>query len=246
MQRAQNRDVKSQWAGVRAFMVVLLVGTYLIVGQAQRSDAISCPANIDRFATQSLGATSQYGAQVARMLVVNPPSDCELMRSLYIQKDGSNWVEVGWYKDGQFASLDKCSNTTTPHILVYAVVNSSTIKCKPDTPALNPGQEYSFRVDNPDHDQDFTYYWDSDQTPSISLGYYSTSQTKGYPQASDERRTSSADSLRAEFWYTESLGSGGGWHGFPSATLEDYGDTSGWDVCAWSGNSLIVKSNGAC
>ena len=180
------------------------------------------------------------------MLVVDPSSDCELMRTLYIQKDEVNWVEVGWYQDGADGSLDICTDTLTPHVLVYAFVYGY-IKCKPSVPTLSAGEEYSFKVANPDHDLDFTYYWDSDSTPDQSLGSYSTLHAKGYPQASDERRNGTDDSLRASFDMTESLGSGGGWHSFPTPVrLEEYRDTSGWAVCSWSGNGLVVRSESTC
>lgn len=126
-----------------------------------------------------------------------------------------------------------------PHILVYALVNKF-VKCKSGTNLLSAGQQYSFRVDNPDHDFDFVYYWDDDTTPNISLGFFSTDHKAGYPQMVSERGTQ-GDVLRASFGGVNSLGGAGNWNPFGDPTLVSTGFVGDWEVCSWGATSLVVK-----
>lgn len=118
-------------------------------------------------------------------------------------------------------------------------------KCKQSTAQLTAGQDYSFRVDNPDHDFDFVYYWDDDTTPSISLGFYATDISLGHPHTWDERHDT-PDSLRATMSSFNSLSGGGAWQSYPGANIFDTGPTDGWSVCSWSASSLVVKASGGC
>jgi len=83
---------------------------------ARPAQAVICDSDASWYQVRSPDADHQYGGRAEKILVVNPTSDCELTRSLYIYKNGTNWVEVGWYKDGLYASLDKCSDSTSPRI----------------------------------------------------------------------------------------------------------------------------------
>jgi hypothetical protein len=161
---------------------------------------------------------------------------------VYINSDYDNFVEVGWYEEGTFSSIAKCDDVVAPHVLVYAVVNGF-IKCKPSTPQLSAGQNYSFRVDNPDHDHDFTYYWDTDGSPDQLLGNYATDFSKGYPESGDERKNAD-DSLRADMSSMAVLGGGRGWNDFPSpVSLDQVGNVGGYSVCSWGDSFLEVRAN---
>ena len=180
---------------------------------------------------------------VGQNLVVNPSTDCGIVRSIYIKDSNINTVEVGWFEDngpGGF-HFTSCQDFGSPHVLVYAIVNNFK-KCKQDPPALSASTpDYSFKVQNPDHDTDFVYYYDDDNTPDISLGFFSTDHTNGYAQTATERKEA-PDSLRASFVPFQSLGTGGAWHSYPGAFLTSNPPVGGWDVCSWSGLSLEVKS----
>lgn len=205
--------------------------------------AVTC-ANAG-YGTFSPGATNEYGAKTTNNSVINPASTCGLVRSVYVWDTADNIVEVGWFEDGTNGSAAKCSDVLSPHILVYAIVNGF-IKCKTGTNALSAGQSYSFRVDNPDHDFDFVYYWDDDTTPNISLGFYATDHRNGFPQSGDERKHPN-DSLRASFSGLNSLGGGGAWHAFPSpVNLGSTGNVSGFTVCSWGSTFLHVRATGNC
>lgn len=130
--------------------------------------------------------------------------------------------------------------------LVWAIVDNY-VKCKTNTFGLQGGSYYSFAVSNPGHDLDFEYWFDTDTTPDQSLGSFATTMLFGYPRSSDERRPGSGDSLRAEFAIHQSLGGLGEWHSYPVPSyINSLNGTSGWDVCSWSGNGLVVKANGSC
>jgi hypothetical protein len=164
---------------------------------------------------------------------------------MYVIKDTFNLVEVGWYQDGASQSLDKCTNTLTPHVLVAAVTNNFW-KCKTGTALLTAGQDYSFRVDNVSHDMDFDYYWDSDTSPDIHLGFFGTFHTSGTAEAVDEKHSAGAY-LKADFDDFDSLRSGGSWGNLPlPVDLVTVGDVSGWVVCSWSSNHLIARQSGNC
>jgi len=190
----------------------------------------------------SLGTDQQYGVRIGRNLIVNPSGTvCSVVRSAYIVRNWDNFVEVGYYEDGPDWPPDPCTNVTTPHILVYAIVDRF-IKCKAGTSGLTAGQEYSFRVDNPDHDFDFVHYWDDDTTPSISLGFYATDHKSGFPQVVSERATT-ADSLRGEFHEVNSLGGGGSWNWFGDALSFSNGNVGNWNICSWGPSHLDVRLN---
>jgi hypothetical protein len=111
---------------------------------------------------------------------------------------------------------------------------------------LSGGSDYSFRVDNPDHDFDFVYYWDDDNTPDILLGFYATDHKNGIPNILDERFNSN-DSLRARFTGVNTLGSQGNWRELPSPLdLDSWGLLGGFEVCSWGSTSLIVQAYGSC
>jgi hypothetical protein len=225
----------------RGFAVTLaMTGLFLAILPGPTAFAVTCVNQgwvVDSFSTDQ-----QYGARAATNLVVNPAgTTCTVIRSVYIIRDlPNNYVEVGYFEDGPDQPDDPCSYVTTPHILVYAVVDGF-VKCKTGTQGLTAGQEYSFRVDNPDHDFDFVYYWDDDTTPSISLGFYATDHRAGYPQMASERGTTS-DSLRADFGGVNSLGGAGNWHVLSDPDVFSVGNVGSWDVCSWGGTSLIVKN----
>jgi len=222
------------------FAVTLAVaGLFLAILPAQSALAVTCTNQgwiVDSFSTDQ-----QFGVRAATNLDVNPTGTiCTAIRSVYIIRDlPNNYVEVGWFEDGPDQPDDPCSYVTTPHILVYAVVDSF-VKCKPGTQALTAGQEYSFRVDNPDHDFDYTYYYDDDTTPSISLGFFATDHKAGYPQMATERGTS-GENLRAGFGGVNTLGPIA-WHVLDDPDVFSQGDVGSWDVCSWGGTSLIVKN----
>ncbi len=167
-------------------------------------------------------------------MVYNPGSTCILVRSIYSKVDSDNWVEIGWYKDGSSQSLDKCDDTTTPHLMVYALVNGF-IKCKPGTPALSAGSSYSFRVENPAHDNSFEYFFQG--SPE---GSYATSFTQGLSQAFSERHTS-GENLKADFSSLRFLGNAGSWNAWSSVTNGSFGDISGWLFCPVGSNAFNVR-----
>lgn len=185
--------------------------------------------------------SNQWGGRSSGISVVDPPSSCPLVRSLYINGiDSDNWVEIGWYKDGTDASVSKCDDTTDPHILVWASVNGFR-KCKPNPPALSAGETYSFRVDNPDHDNDFVYYWSSDSSPTILLGHYTTDHTSGRPQAATERHYD-GENLRVDMSGIKSLRWSGDWDPFPDWYDFSTPGTGDYRICDTGPSLLEVRS----
>lgn len=235
--------MNSRQAYLKGFLVVL-VTTFMTVIPFPRTALAAC-GGFNGF-TVKAPLTNQYGARVLLDYVVNPVTDCGIVRSVAIQTSIQNYVEIGWYEDdgaGGFGFTD-CEHYSAPHILVFAAVNGFA-KCKPNTQQLTAGESYSFRVDNPDHDFDFVYYWDADTSPNISLGFYATDISTGKPNTWDERHETS-DSLRATLSSFNSLSSGGAWQGYPGADLSVSGSTVGWSVCSWSATSLVAKGTGSC
>jgi hypothetical protein len=235
------------WALLDAFVATffaLLVVVYLPT-PALASD---CTTYGSGYWVKSDGSSNQYGTRAEKILVVNTSSHCALLRIIRVKEDSSNFVEVGWYQDGNDQSLAKCSDTETPHIYVAAMVNNFW-KCKQNTAALTTGERYSFKVVNADHDFTYEYYYDSDTTPNIYLGYYNVDEPNGKAFMFDEIHDVNTpyDSLRADFDGVNSLGNQGNWHAFPDPSLTNgLGGSTGWQVCSWSGTTLTVKQNGAC
>lgn len=188
-------------------------------------------------------ANNQYGVKVGQNLVVNPASDCGIVRSIYIKDSNINTVEVGWFEDdgtGGFHYKD-CQDFANPHVLVYALIDNTPI-CKQDPqPVFASEPDYSFKVVNADHDSDFAYYYDDDDTPDTLLSVITTNHTNGYAQTATERQGS--DSLRASFVPFNSLGALDDWHSYPDAFLTTNPPVGGWEVCSWSGLNLEVKSS---
>lgn len=205
------------------------------------AQALAVTCNTASYRVESEPMT-QYGARVAENLVINPASTCGLVRSVYIRQDSNNFVEVGWFESGTNGTFIGCDDLLTPHVLVYATVRGF-VKCKHGTPALTALQDYSFRVDNPDHDNDFVYYYDSDTTPSISLGFFATDHQRGFAMMAAERKHTT-DNLRADLLGVNSLNSGGSWGSFPlQYDLIVNPDVSGYSACSWSGDHLVVKAS---
>ena len=222
-----------------------LFAVALILGPMQN---IALAVDCDVLGTSFLGyadhqATQQWGVQLAKNSVINPNSDCSIVRSTYVWDSINNLVEVGWYENGSDGALQKCDYVLTPHILVYAIVNGF-VKCKSGTAALNAGLDYSFRVANPDHDSDFVYEWDDDNTPSINLGFYATDHTNGYPKTASERHHTN-DSLRADFTGMDSLGGGGAWGPYPNPQ-PIANNSVGYVICSSGSTFFHIRAIGGC
>lgn len=227
---------------LRSFLVTVLTGGWLLGWLAPAALADTCPTTTG-YGIHSASQTSQYGSRVADNLVINPSTPCTIIRTVYIRGDSLNFVEIGYYDDGA-ATPTQCDHFTSPHVLVFALVNNFA-KCKPAPPALTANQTYSFRVDNPDHDQDFVYYYDSDTTPDILLGFYATDIIKGYPQMADERWQTS-DSLKADFAGVGTLGGGGNWNAYGDPQVFSVQPVNGWQFCSGSGTGMVVRAVGNC
>ena len=230
----------------RGFVTGIVTVTFLCALMVRPADAVTCTENGTGFIVKSQDSVpNEFGARVAFLRAEDPSPACVVLRAMYVIDDGFNLVEVGWYQDGASQSLDNCTNTLLPHVLVAAVTNDFW-KCKTGTAALTAGQDYSFRVDNPNHDLDFDYYWDTDSTPDTYLGFFGTFHVSGTAEAVDEKHSAGAY-LKADFDDFDSRGSGGGWHNLPlPVELVTIGDVSGWSVCSWSSNHLIAKQTGNC
>jgi hypothetical protein len=235
--------VRSRALGLTIGVLPMIMASALLVSVGLgRAEAVSCPLN--GYLVESSDATQQWGARASSVLATDSFPNCSVIRTVYVEYDYLNFVEIGWYDDGPSWS-DKCDDVSVPHVLVYASVNGFK-KCRPGTPALSTGQRYSFRVDNPDHDGDFVYYWDSDTTPDILLGYYNVDRTHGFPRGAAERKDQ-VGTLRASLLGMNSLGGGGSWHAFPDPAVPyTVPPVSGWTLCDWSNDSLEVRASGSC
>jgi hypothetical protein len=232
----------SRGAFRKGFLIGILA-VFWAVGPVPVPALASCSFFGQGYGVTSPTTTTRYGVKVGQNLVINPSTSCGITRSIYIEDSSDNFVEVGWYEDdgpGGDGS-PPCTDFGSPHVLVYAIV-SGFMKCKSAPPGLPLAEpHYSFRVDNPDHDHDFVYYYDDDNTPDISLGFFATDHINGWTKAGDEGHDT-VDSLRASFVPFESMGSGGAWlSGFPSPELFSSGNVGSWDVCSWSSLNLEVK-----
>lgn len=182
--------------------------------------------------------------RVAENLVIDPDAECGLVRSLYLWTTTNNFVEVGWYQNGSVGSIAGCPDYVTPHVFAHAFVGGEPM-CKQNPPLLpvDPDPVYSFKVDNIGHDLDFTFWWDSDTTPSQTMGDFTTRIAYGWPIFATERHDLS-DSLRADLDGVNSLGGGGEWHDVPLPNyLRINNNISPYGVCSWSSHHLIVKSS---
>jgi hypothetical protein len=159
---------------------------------------------------------------------------------MYVNDDSDNWVEIGWFADGASGNVIKCDVSTDPHVLVFVAVDGS-YKCKPGTPALNAGVWSSYQVENPEHDDDFDYYWESEYE-----GYYTTAFAQG-PVDSFSERHNGSDSLVADFNNLKYEGAAGGWNAWDSTSTSEYvGGTTGWAFCFDANDAYHVRASGNC
>lgn len=166
---------------LRGFVVALLAVAWT-VGFLPSPAFAACDDEKSAWIVKTEGvANNQYGVKVGQNLVVNPASDCGIVRSIYIKDSNINTVEVGWFEDdgtGGFHYKD-CQDFANPHVLVYALIDNTPI-CKQDPqPVFASEPDYSFKVVNADHDSDFAYYYDDDDTPDTLLSVITTNHTNG-------------------------------------------------------------------
>jgi hypothetical protein len=176
--------------------------------------------------------------------VINASPECIIVRSVYVWDDVDDYVEIGWYQDGADQSVTVCTNTTTPHILVFQYRNGAA-SCRQNTPLLTVGQDYSFKVPNPEHDLDFHFFWDTDLTPDVPIGAYMTGHSNGMARTGTEHHSASG-SLRADFRGFNSLGGQGNWHPYSGAYVNVFPPLGGYVVCSWGDTYLHVRANGNC
>lgn len=141
---------------LRGFVVGVLLGivvlTFLPLSAA---GAVTCQAPLGHgISAYDTDAQNWFGTKVGANKAYNSANQCAQVRSIYVVADASSFAETGWYDAGSSGSIVKCDPVTTPHLLVYAVVNGF-VKCKPGTPALTAGQSYSMNVQNPTGDSTF-------------------------------------------------------------------------------------------
>jgi hypothetical protein len=138
---------------------------------------------------------------------------CFRVSSLYVVKDSNNFVEIGWY-DGDDGP-GGCDTVTTPHVLVYRMVQG-TPACKSGTPGVpvtsSPNDGTSFRVENPEHDNDWEYYWDGDYQ-----GFYWSGFDKGLINGGAERHNTT-DSAWGNLTGLRWMGSAGNWNDWQSTS----------------------------
>lgn len=169
-----------------------------------------------------------------------------LVRSIYVYDSMTNHFEMGWYQDGNLQSVGDCPNFQTPHLLMYQQRNGA-ISCHPNPVGLTVGEDYSFKIANPDHNFTFKYYWDSDASPNILIGTYTGNFSHAKARSGDEHHNSDvADSLKADFTGMESMNSADVWGPFPSPALYTNNPVTGWTVCTWGGSTLTVRQSGNC
>lgn len=178
--------------------------------------------------------------------MINTNSECVLVRSVYVYDTIDDHFEIGWYQDGSDQSVVVCDNHINPHLLVFQRRNGAN-SCRRPVPALATGEEYSFRVTNPDHDSRFHFYWDDDASPDIAAGSFLGDITHGEARSGDEHHhPSAADSMNVEFTGLNALSSGGVWQPFPSPSTWTKTPVTGWSICTWGASFLTVKKSGNC
>jgi hypothetical protein len=231
---------------IRAFVSTLAIGSLLLVGFAQPAQAVTCTSTSSWFYSVQTTILNpyEYGVKASNILVTGL-EPCRQVRSLYVWNNDFDIVEVGWYRDGSSGDhADGCTVSTAPRVLVYQIRNGA-VSCKPNTPILTGGQYYSFKVQNPDHNLSFHYFWGVGTIPDTALGPYVTDHTRGQAQISDEA-FNAADNLRANYTGVNSLGSSA-WHALPTAHLYDGpGNEDPYVVCSWGSTSLRVEPAGSC
>ena len=83
----------------RGFVIVIMVATGALLGLPAPALA-TCSVDGQGWGVFTYpGSQHQYGVKVASNLVVNPSTTCQIVRSLYVRDNGTNFVEVGWYED---------------------------------------------------------------------------------------------------------------------------------------------------
>jgi len=217
-------------------VVGFLLGTLtvMVVGVSPTRAAVQCDPNGSGIGSQLYPANNHFGEH-AQVMTVNPVTSCVIVRSMYVWKNGDNFVEIGWYKDGTDQSATKCDDVTTPHVLVYAIV-AGHIKCKPSSPAIAAGSWYSYKVENPNHANAFDYYWEG-----WWQGYYTTSFSQGTVDSFSEHHLS-GESLTADFNKEKYMGSAGNYSAWEASLEEDTPPYAGYIYCPTGTDAFHVRT----
>ncbi|MGZ5212933.1 MAG: hypothetical protein ACXWEJ_00880 [Actinomycetota bacterium] len=220
----------------RSFVIGLLLGSIsILLLPVPSAYAVTCQAPGGHgIVAHDADLTNWHGTKVSANKVYNSANQCDQVRSLYISADSTSFVETGWYDAGSTGGVAKCDEVTTPHLLVYALVNGF-VKCKKGTPALTAGQSYSMNVQNPAGDHTFEYYFQG-----ASEGSYNTNFAYGLPEAGSERHLDGED-LKADFTGLQKM------QGPPFGTFQPWqqvawtSDVTGWRACVTQPNNFTVR-----
>jgi hypothetical protein len=229
---------------VVGFLQAVVVSCVFLVSTAVPSQAANCgPAYDWRDIRTPSTNNNEWGVKASAVLVTGL-EPCVQHRTLYVWHSSDDFVEIGWYRDGSSGqSLDLCTNSTAPRVLVFQKRNGAK-SCKPNTPVLTGGQSYSFKIQNPEHDLSFTFWWGVGSIPDTALGPYQTDHINGQAKASTERHQYE-DSLRGDFTGVNSLGSSV-WHALPNVVTQQGGDPYPYIVCSYGSTYLHVNTLSGC
>ena len=237
MSRRSNPFSRISPTALGLVVASLLLSLVPLVATAPSANAAVCQNYGSGWEGDYDGA-NHFGVRVTSpgLDVTNYSTNCVMVRSLYIWLSQNNFVEVGWFEDDG-GVLAKCDDVTSPHVLVYAVVDGF-VNCKTGTAAVSSGF-HGFRVENPGHDFDFDYWLDGTQ-----VGVYVTNMTQGEVFAASERHKA-GDHLGAEFDGLKWLGSAGDWNDWDQLTGQK--DTQPWDnvsdysFCKVNNRHFLIK-----
>jgi hypothetical protein len=229
----------------RAFISTLAIGSLVLVGSAQPARAGACTSGSAwYYGVWTNQNWNEYGARADNILVTGL-EPCRQNRSIFIWDNSDDYVEVGWYRSGSNGdNYTRCTYSTAPRVFVFQVRNGA-ISCKPNTAILTGGEYYSFKVHNPDHDNDFHFFWGVGSIPGTALGPYTTDHTNGRAMV-DTEAYQDGDNLRGHFTGVDSLGASI-WHALPNPSLVNGpGNENPYVVCSWGSTFLHVEPSGSC
>ncbi len=229
---------------VRSFLATLMISSFLLVSTALPARAACVGVSNTFYGVDTQNSSMfEYGAEADNILVTGL-EPCNQTRTLYVWRDGNDWVEIGWYRDGTNQSLSNCTNSTAPRVFVYQLRNGF-ISCKPNTAILTGGENYSFRVRNPEHNFSFNFYWGAGTIPGTALGSYMTDHSRGAAIMTTEAHQP-GDNLRAHFTGVKSLGDSL-WHNLPTPLKLEHGvGQAPYIVCSYGTTYLHVEPSGSC
>ncbi len=155
-----------------------------------------------------------------------------LYRSLFIQYDGKNWVEVGWG-----AGPNNITGNSGPTVYAYWV-NKGT-PGQHIYKSLSEDTNRTFTVENAGHIEIWRFYFDSESSP---FAYSPTMIFNSSTALANSEHYNTCDSLWTHMYGLNYFSSGGVWRSWGDLECS-YNDSTGWYLYKNSNTELHVYSS---